>query len=125
MMVRFAILALLGMASFSVSADASVGDMAARARDSAARGGAYETVSVQEFWADALFMKDCVPPGSPPQPAFVIYFEVLPSGRLGSMLFEPDTSVSACIRKHVAGRVFSKPPGGVAYVTKIEMAFER
>lgn len=124
MTVRLAVLALLGMASFSVSASPSAGEMAARAKDSAARDGAYETVSVQEFWSDALFMKECVPTGTAPPAAFVIYFEVLPDGRLGSLLFDPETKASACIRQHVADRVFSKPPGNAPYVTKIEMAFQ-
>ena len=125
MKARLAALALLGTASLSACADSSAGHMADRAKKSLARDSAYEMVSVKEFWGDASFMKDCVPPNSAPPASLTIYFEVLPSGQLGSVTSEPDTAVSTCIKQHIIGRVFSKPPGSVPYVTKIEMAFRQ
>jgi hypothetical protein len=96
--------------------------MAARARESLARNSGYEMVSVQEFWGDAAYMKECTSENNPVPKPFTIYFEVLPDGKLGEILFVPETDVTRCIKAHVIGRRFTKPPG--TYVTKIEMSFK-
>ena len=121
---QLAALCLFGAFSLSAIASSSVDDMSTRARQSLARDAAYEMTSTREFWGDASFMKDCVPPGSPVQAPFAIYFEVLPNGHLGSLLFAPATPLSACIKRHISGRRFSNPPAGVSYVTKIDLTFD-
>lgn len=96
--------------------------MSARAKESLARDSAYEMVSVKSFWGNAAFMKECTHENKPLPEPFTIYFEVLPNGALGQLLFSPLTDVGHCIHARVVGRRFPNPPGG-AYVTKIEMSF--
>jgi hypothetical protein len=125
MKAQLTALILLGTTSLSAWAGSAANDMAARARESIDRNSAYEMVSIREFWGDASFMKDCARPNSPLPAAFTIYFEVLPSGQLGLVDLEPNTPVAMCIKQHVMGQTFTPPPGGVPYVTKIEMAFQQ
>ena len=96
--------------------------MAARVRESLARDSSYEMVSVQEFWGDAAYLKECTNENKPSPMTFTIYFEVLPDGKLGELLFVPETRVARCIKAHIVGRRFTRPPG--TYVTKIEMSFK-
>ena len=106
----------------AVLAGSTPEQMAARAKNSLSRNSAYEMVSVQEFWGDASYLASCTGKNKPLPKPFTIYFEVLPNGQLGELLFVPETDVTRCIRPNVAGRRFTKPPG--TYVTKIEMSFQ-
>jgi len=99
-------------------------EMEARSRESLLRDRPYEMVAVHAFWDDASFMTECVSRGSFTPTSFVIYFEVLPDGGLGSTLFEPLTETAKCVKQHTSHRTFPKPSGG-AYVTKIEMSFQK
>jgi hypothetical protein len=112
----------LMLLSPAASANPTVKEMAARAKESLARDSTYEMKSVKAFWGDASFMQQCVPSDGPVPASFVIYFEVLPDGTLGSTVFDPLTPEAKCIKEHTAHRTFPKPPG--AYVTEIEMSFK-
>jgi hypothetical protein len=113
---------ILVLISSAVLAESSLKEMAARASESLARDSSYEMVSVKAFWGDASFLEQCAPKSSPVPASLVIYFEVLPDGRLGQVLIDPLTETAKCVIKHTAHRTFPKPPG--KYVTKIDMSFE-
>lgn len=118
MKARCAALIVLIATALSSCTKSPVDEMADRAKESRARDQNYERISAREFWGDMSYMEDCVPKNSPMKP-FDLYFEVLPDGKLGEMIAEPSTSVSTCIERHVSGRVFSLPPKGLPYVTKV------
>jgi len=121
MSIRTRLLMLLSIISVVASAASVLEDMELRSKESLARDSAYEMTSVKVFWGDASFLRECFHENKPLPPPFVIYFEILPDGRLGQTLFEPMTEGAICIRAHIAERRFPKPPG--AYVTKIHMSF--
>jgi hypothetical protein len=104
------------------AANPTAKEMAERAKESLARDRTYEMKSVEAFWGDASFMQQCVPSDGATPASFVIYFEVLPDGTLGSTVFDPLTPEARCIKGHTAHRTFPRPPG--AYVTRIEMSFK-
>lgn len=85
-------------------------------------GQTYEPIAVAAFWGDAAFMQACAPPGGPAPQPFTIYFEVLQTGQLGLVVFNPETEVARCIGSAVAGRGFPSPPG--TFVGKIDMTFQ-
>lgn len=106
-----------------MAAQPDAGDMVRRARESLVMDRKYEMVSVGEFWGnDTSYLTACTHGGKPLPEPFTIYFEVLPDGRLGQLLFVPETDVARCIGAHVTGRTFTKPPGD--YVTRIDMSFK-
>jgi hypothetical protein len=53
----------------------------------------YRGVALQTFWGDAAFMRACAPPGTPVAAPFDIYFEIQTNGRIGRILFAPETVV--------------------------------
>lgn len=108
--------------TFTGIASSTQEQMAARARESLTRNSGYEMVSIQEFWGDAAYLTECTDENKPLPTPVTIYFEVLPDGKLGELLFAPETDVGRCIKAHVTGRHFTRPPG--TYVTKIEMSFK-
>jgi hypothetical protein len=123
MKTRLALVTILCLVTTGASlADSASQHMLARAQESEARNGNYATVATKTFWGDVSFMPECVPNGNPLREAFTIYFEVLANGKLGEVVFEPDTKIAECIRRHVTNRTFPLPPGG-SYVTKINMRF--
>lgn len=85
-------------------------------------GQTYEPIAVAAFWGDAAFMQTCAPPGGPAPQPFTIYFEVLQTGQLGLVVFNPETDVARCIGGAVAGRTFPSPPG--TFVGRIDMTFQ-
>jgi hypothetical protein len=87
------------------------------------QGREYEKKAVGVFWGDAGFMDDCAPATAPIQEPFTIYIDVKRDGTVGTLLMDPDTNVSKCIRKHVASRRFEKPARD--FVVKIRLSFEK
>ena len=84
-------------------------------------GKAYEAIATQDFWGDAGFMRECVPPDSALPEPLVIYYEVLPNGSLGDLTIIPTTAVSQCISEAIASRKFPYPPH--RWVGKIKLGF--
>ena len=122
-MKRSAVLVMALAASLSVNAAQTEAQMAERAKESLTRNSAYEMESVKVFWGDASLLFECAHKNKPLPESFVIYFEVLPDGSMGQLLFSPMTKEAQCIQSHLIGRTFPPPPGG-AYVTRIVQTFE-
>jgi hypothetical protein len=86
-------------------------------------GREYETEAGRAFWGDARFMRECAPPESPVAEPLTIYFVVGNDGRLGQLTIIPKSKVADCVRSHVAGRQFPKPPS--EFVGKIYLRFSK
>jgi hypothetical protein len=111
--------------SFKVYAGSTAKELDARNKKdtSTPEGQEYENKAVGVVWRDAHFMGQCAPPTAPIQEPFTIYIEVKRDGTVGTLLMDPDTNVSKCIRKHVASRRFDKPAR--EFVVKIRLSFEK
>ncbi len=77
---------------------------------------------VKNFWGDAKFMMQCVPPGSPIHEPFTIYIEILKTGKIGQLAFTLDTKATKCIESFVRKKQFIKPEN--PFVAKIKLSFK-
>ena len=84
-------------------------------------GKAFEMRTVQAFWGDTAFMRECVPPDADSPEPLVIYFEVELDGSLGELVITPENDVARCISNAVSQRRFPDPPH--KWVGKIELSF--
>ncbi len=85
-------------------------------------GKNFEAEVVRNFWGDAKFMMQCVPPGSPIHKPFTIYIEILKTGKIGELAFTLNTNATKCIESFVRKRQFLKPQN--PFVAKIELSFK-
>ena len=81
----------------------------------------YERQALSAFWGDMAFMNKCAPAGAPIAAPFDIYVEILPSGRTGRTLFQPETETAKCVRAYTADRRYPPPPS--TFVLHIAMKF--
>lgn len=113
--------ALMGVAS-GLTPEIKELELKHRVSINSPEGKAYEKIVVSNFWGDAKFLKKCVPSDSPSPSPFRIYFEVFENGKMGKLIFLPETNVTKCIRKNVENRKFPKPP--YFFVQIIQMNFK-
>jgi len=77
---------------------------------------------VKNFWGDAKFMMQCVPPGSPIHKPFTIYIEILKTGKIGQLAFTLNTKATKCIETFVRKKQFLKQE--TPFVAKIKLSFK-
>lgn len=77
---------------------------------------------VKNFWGNAKFMMQCIPPGSPIHKPFTIYIEILKTGKIGQLAFTLNTKATKCIETFVRKKQFIKPKN--SFVAKIKLHFK-
>ncbi len=118
------LLIIVSVTMIGVPTPAVIRDLKSRYDSCIAKDPEYEMKAILAFLGNDSFMQKCLPADAPVHKPIRFWFEIKPDGRVANFIFQPESSLAACILEATRSRTLPAPPT-VDCVMLIDLKFTR